>query len=225
MDNISINKANYLYWLGRYAERAYTTIRYLRQSYDEMVDKNPNAYLEFCTSIGITDDYIDKKDFIRRFVYDETSEVSIAYYLSRTYDNAIVLRDILTSKTLSYIQLACNDLRNHYNSEGYVIVNLQRVTDDLIAFWGAVDDYIVENNTRDLIKAGKYIERLELYNRFNEDKNLKKAAMKRLSRYVAHLKSNENIGDKSKFLDIKDSLDYNSIKNYVNELSKSGVGQ
>lgn len=225
MDNISINKANYLYWLGRYAERAYTTIGYLRQLYDEMVDKNQNAYFEFCTRLGITNDYRDKKDFIKRVISDETSEVSIAYYLSRAYDNAIVLRDTLTSKTLSYIQLACNDLGKCNNNEEYIIVNLQRVTDDLIAFWGAVDDYIIENKVRDLIKAGKYIERLELYNRFKEDENLQRATMKRLSRYAAHLKSNENIADEAQFIDVKGRLDYNSIKNYIDEVSKSGVGQ
>lgn len=225
MDNISINKANNLYWLGRYAERAYTTIGYLKKLYDEMVDKNQNAYFEFCTSLGITNDYIDKKDFIRRLIYDEASEVSIAHYLNKTYDNGIVLRDILTSKTLSYIQLASNALKKCNNNEEHIIVNLQQVTDNLIAFWGAVDDYIVENNARDLIKAGKYIERLELYNHFNEDMNLKNSAINRLSRYASLLKNGEAIKGKGQVLDTEDSLDYNAIDKYINEISKSGVDQ
>ncbi|MDF2504520.1 alpha-E domain-containing protein [Clostridium sp.] len=223
MDNISINKANHLYWLGRYAERAYTTIGYLRRLYDEMVDKNEDAYSEFCITLGIDNDYKDKKDFIRRFISDENSEISIAYYIRRSYDNAVVLRDMLTSKTLSYIQLACNDLKKCYEDDEYVILNLQRVTDDLIAFWGAVDDYIVDNNTRDLIKTGKYTERVELYSRFSEDETIIKSSVQRLSRYVEHLKTSKCIDRQTNFMDIENSIDYNSIKNYISELSGWGI--
>lgn len=225
MDNISINRANYLYWMGRYAERVYTTISYVKCFYDEMVDKNPMAYSEFCDRIGIVNKYHNKTDFIKHFIYDETSEISIAYYLNRTYDNGIVLRDMITSKTLSYIQLACNVLNKCHNSEEYIIVNLQKVTDYLTAFWGAVDDYILENNARDLIKAGKYIERVELYNRFEENKNIKKAAMERLLRYAINLKIDKNTSYQVNFLNITDPSNYNYIKKYINELSKSEVGQ
>lgn len=225
MDNISINKANYLYWLGRYAERAYTTIAYLRHFYDEMVDKNQEAYLEFCSRLGVINNYSDKRDFVKRFISDEGSEISIAYYIGKTYDNGMVLRDTITSRTLSYIQLACNDLKKCYNSQEYVVVNLQSVTDDLIAFWGAVDDYILENDARDLIKAGKYIERVELYKRFDESEKLKKAAIERLYRYAINLGINENASKQVKFINSEDMSEYNSMKNYIDELSKWGVGQ
>jgi len=225
MDNISINRANYLYWLGRYAERVYTTISYLRHFYDEMVDKNPMAYSEFCNRIGIVNKYDNKTDFIKNFIYDETSDISIAYYLNKTYDNGIVLRDVITSKTLSYIQLACNVLNTCHNREEYIIVNLQIVTDHLIGFWGAVDDYILENNARDLIKAGKYIERVELYNRFEENKDIKKATMDRLLRYAINLKMDKNTFQDINFLNITDSSNYEYIKKYIDELSKAEVGQ
>lgn len=225
MDNISINKANYLYWMGRYAERAYTSIVYFKNFYDEMVDKNPQAYLEFCRRLGINNYYENKTDFIRNFIYNDTSDISIIYYLNRTYDNGIMLRDIITSKTLSYIQLACNVLKKCNNNEEYIVVNLQQVTDYLIAFWGAVDDYVLENDARDFIKSGKYIERIELYNRFEENKNMKKAAMERLLRYAVNLKVNENTSYKIDITDITDNSNYNFIKNYIGGLSEWGSEQ
>lgn len=224
MDNISIKKANRLYWLGRYTERAYTLIYYLTKFYDRMVDKDEKAYSEFCNYLGIADKYEDKNDFIKRFISDKEDEVSILYVLDHTYDNAVVLRDIITSQALSYIQLACNDLIKCIQQECRII-DLQRVTDDLLAFWGAVDDYIVENNIRDLIKAGKYAERVDLYIRFGADSNVLKGATQRLSRYVAHLEIDFN---SSKFPDlfaVNGELNRNAIGNYINELFNSEVGQ
>lgn len=224
MDNISIKKANYLYWLGRYTERAYTMINYLRKFYDDMVDKDENLYLDFCNRLGIKEKYTDKNEFIKSIITDTEKNFSIVFSLDKAYDNAIVLRDILTSKTLSYIQLASNDLSRCMAKECRML-DLQHVTDNLIAFWGAVDDYIIDDNVRDLIKAGKYAERVELYKRFNEKSSVVYVAAKRFSRYVKHLEIGVSDTSLSEIINDNGELDFNLIENYINELFKTEVVQ
>ena len=48
MGIISLEKSNHLYWLGRYSERAFTTIRTFMDAYDTMLDQDPEAYKHIC---------------------------------------------------------------------------------------------------------------------------------------------------------------------------------
>lgn len=208
MDTISINKAKNLYWLGRYTERAYTLINYVRKFYDYMVDKDHKAYVEFCERLGIPDKYEDKNDFIKKFVLDSIDTVSISYALSKAYDNAIILRDKLTTSSLGYLQLACNKLKKSF-SEDCNVNDLQYVTDYLIAFWGAVDDCIMEDDIRNLIKSGKYSERLDLYSRFSEESSVIEGVKRRLSYYETQLE----IGKVSEFV----AADENTKDRYSNQ--------
>ena len=45
------------------------------------------------------------------------------------------------------------------------VVELQKVNDNLLAFYGVVDDQIDSENIRNIIKAGKRIERIDLFAR------------------------------------------------------------
>jgi uncharacterized alpha-E superfamily protein len=50
------------------------------------------------------------------------------------------------------------------------LIELQQVTDDLLSFWGIVDDQIDDEQIRNIIKAGKRIERIDLYARLELDR-------------------------------------------------------
>jgi hypothetical protein len=50
------------------------------------------------------------------------------------------------------------------------LIELQQVTDDLLSFWGIVDDQIDGEQIRNIIKAGKRIERIDLYARLELDR-------------------------------------------------------
>ena len=67
MGIVSVEKANHLYWLGRYTERVFTTLKRFISVYDNMLDSDPTAYKKYCESIGITDIYQSKDDFIVRY--------------------------------------------------------------------------------------------------------------------------------------------------------------
>ena len=45
-------------------------------------------------------------------------------------------------------------------------MELQRVADYQLAFWGSADDYVESEESRNLMKCGKYVERLDMYLRF-----------------------------------------------------------
>lgn len=164
MGIISVEQANRLYWLGRYTERVYTTVSIYFQSFDMMIDEMTDSYEQFCDSIDIPNIYSSKDDFRRRYPFDAENPDSIISNLNRAYDNAIVLRESIGSEALSYIQLAIYDMNKAALSNA-PLIEMQQLIDHLLAFWGIADDKIDSEEVRNIIKAGKRIERIDLYAR------------------------------------------------------------
>lgn len=164
MGIISVEQADRLYWLGRYTERVYTTLRIFYRSFDTMIDEITDSYRDFCDMVDIPDIYGDKDTFLKRYPFDAENPDSIISNLNRAYDNAIVLRESIGSETLSYIQLALYEM-NKAGCSKAPLIELQYALDDLMAFWGTADDGIDTEQIRNIIKAGKRIERVDLYAR------------------------------------------------------------
>lgn len=165
MGIISLVKANNLLWLGRYTERTYTTLRLFSDCYDQMIDLDVSAYQKYCETLGIPNIYEDKADFNRNYIFNSSDPNSMVSNLTRAHDNAVVIRDAISSETLSYLEMALNILKEGYKQHT-PLREIQRVLDNLMAFWGCLDDYVDDEECRNVIKAGRYIERLDLYFRF-----------------------------------------------------------
>lgn len=71
MSTISKEHSDRLFWLGRYTERLFITLRSLDKLYDRMIDEK-HGYKEFLGYFGLIDTYKDSRDFIRSFLYDES---------------------------------------------------------------------------------------------------------------------------------------------------------
>ena len=166
MGIISVDRADRLFWLGRYTERVYTTIRLYSDSFDELIDGIADNYVDFCKMIDIPDVYGSKEVFEEKYPFDEMNPDSIMSNLVRAYDNAIELRDEIGSEVLSYIQLAIYAM-NKAKISNAPLIELQYVIDNLLAFWGIVDDDIDSEMTRNMIKVGRRIERIDLYGRLH----------------------------------------------------------
>ena len=164
MGIVSREQVDRLFWLGRYTERVYTTLKMYARSFDMMIDKSNYNYVDFCKSIDIPNIYTDRADFLRRYPFDPTNPDSIISNLTRAYDNAIELRESIGSETSAFIQLAIYEMNRAAESKAPMI-ELQKVTDNLLAFYGIVDDQIDSENIRNTIKAGKRIERIDMYAR------------------------------------------------------------
>ncbi|MEE3419699.1 MAG: alpha-E domain-containing protein [Lachnospiraceae bacterium] len=180
MGIISVENTDRLFWLGRYSERVVTTLRLFAVSFDRMIDFDFNDYVEFCKELDIPNIYTSKDDFVEKYLYDPENQDSLYANLDRAFSNALVLREEIGSGTLSYIQLAEYALTDAQKSKAPLIA-LQDVIDNLMSFWGAVDDDIDDRNVRNIIKAGKRLERLDLYARLKRPREELFAAYRRLN--------------------------------------------
>lgn len=166
MGIISIKSTDNLFWLGRYVERVFTTLRVFSEYYDKMIDKDENAYVDFCNKLGIENTYSYKQEFITKYLFDENDPNSVMSNLLCAYDNAVVMRNEISSETLSYIQMAVNYMEQGRESSAPML-KLQEVFDCIFAFWGSADDFVKSETTRNILKFGRSVERLDLYTRFS----------------------------------------------------------
>lgn len=153
-------KSGNLYWLGRYTERVLITLRFLMDSYDRMIDGCEVDYAAFCAQMGIENRYTDTKDFCSRFLFDCDNPDSIISSMRYAYDNAIVLREVLTSEGLSYIQMAITSMEQAADSSS-PLVELQCVIDNILAFRGSCYEHM-DDITRNIIRCGSSVERIDL---------------------------------------------------------------
>ncbi len=112
--------------------------------------------------------YTSKEDFAQKYCFNEDDPNSVYYGLMRAYDNAIELREEIGSDTFSYIQMAVYEMNRAKFSDS-PLLQLQKVSDNIAAFWGMADDRIYDEKVRSIIKLGKRIERVDLYARMNAD--------------------------------------------------------
>ena len=98
---ISATKANRLYWLWRYAERVYISLHLLRRYYDKMIDGLPEDYEGFYEKLDANNPYPDMESFRLGYMYDDKNPCSLISGLTAAYDNAVVLREEITSETFS----------------------------------------------------------------------------------------------------------------------------
>lgn len=219
MGIISVEQVDHLYWLGRYTERVYTTLKMFSYSFDKMIDATEDVYQNYCESLDIPNIYTSKNDFLKRYPFDESISDSIISNLNRAYDNAIVLRETIGSDALSYIQLSIYAMNNAAQSDS-PLIELQLIIDDLLSFWGSVDDQIDAEQIRNIIEAGKRIERIDLYARLELEKNMLEREVHRMIPKVLRsgIKYNEESLSKVSTLINENTLDYQGIISSVESI-------
>ncbi|MFR9603300.1 MAG: alpha-E domain-containing protein [Rikenellaceae bacterium] len=162
---ITADKANRLFWLGRYAERVYIGLHLLRRYYDRVLDGDTKDLNEYYTYLGVGGDV--SREFQLSQLYDPNHICSIATSLALAGDNAIVLRRDITSESLSYIQMSQALLDECSAIMEKNITHLQPVTDHMLAFFGSIDERVFDKRIKKYLKIGKLIENLDLHIRFN----------------------------------------------------------
>lgn len=219
MDIISLENTDRLYWLGRYAERVYTSTRLYFITYDSMIDNLGKDYRDYCESLEIPNIYKDEEDFINRYSFDEEDPNSIMSNLNRAYGNAIMLREEIGSECLAYIQLAMYEMAKAKKSDAPLLY-FQRVQDNIMAFCGICDDLILNENVRNILKVGKRVERIDLYARMHESRDILLREVMRLDRRIkrTNLKYNEGvILNLFKLLE-EDKLNYDEMVEQVEKI-------
>ena len=219
MGIISIEHTDRLFWLGRYSERVYTTLKIFADQYDSMLDLKEKEYKEFCIRQDIPDIYRSAEDFAQRYCFDEDDPNSIISNLARAYDNAVVMREEIGSMTLSYIQMAVYAMNKAKQSDA-PIFELQHVRDNIVAFWGIVDDSIDDEHVRSMIKLGKRVERLDIYARMHMDKEELLREAGKLNRRIDRtgLNYSRKCLAHINYLVQEDEIDYKELVKEVEEL-------
>ena len=212
MGIISVEQVDHLYWLGRYTERVYTTLKVYSDSFDRMIDETQDSHGKYCESLDIPNIYLNKEDFLTRYPFDEEVPDSIISNLNRAYDNAIVLRETIGSDALSYIQMAIYAMNNAAYSES-PLIELQQISDELLSFWGIIDDQVDSEQIRNIIKAGKRIERIDLYARLEIEKTKIEMEIHRMIPRVLRsgMKINETALSKIGYLVESENPDYDAL--------------
>lgn len=219
MGIISIEQQDRLYWLGRYVERVYTSIKLYEKHYDIMIDMDKNSYDDFCRRLDIPNIYTSSEDFVTSYAFNLENENSIFSNLMRAYDNAIELREMIHSDSLSYIQLAIYAM-NRAKTSVSPLIDLQKAMDDIFAFWGVIDDSVEDELCRNTIMMGKRVERIDLYGRLHAHKNEMTREIQRLSGRIDRslLTYNKKKLDTLLALVENDVLDYFQIVQNVENL-------
>lgn len=159
MDKITLNKNNRLFWLGRYAERVYQGVENIRNAHDQSIDGEAVDIDEMCKKLGILNQFTSVEDFCVRHCFDRTLSDSIICSADAMLGNGMVLRELLGSPTLSYLQMAVSALEMAKTSKAYA-VQLQWVLDDIMAFRGSYAEFIDSEAIRNTIKSGASVERV-----------------------------------------------------------------
>lgn len=219
MGIVSLINTDKLFWLGRYSERVYTTIRLFGESFDKLIDGSAENIDLFCDSLDIPNIYSNSEDFVERYLFDPQNPDSVISNLTRAYDNAMTLREEIGSECISYIQLAVYSMNSLRGSQSPMI-GLQQIMDNILAFWGLADDMIPDENIRNIIKTGKRVERLDLYARLKRPQVDILREVSRLSVRISRTNlvySRSNIGQLRMLADDTD-IDYGSVLQLVDTL-------
>jgi hypothetical protein len=183
-------------------QRVYTILHFFEKFRDQIIE-SPEDYKEFCVKLGVQEDkYASASDFMARILYDKDDGNSLFAALKCAFNNAIMVRDLTKSDIFSYVQLAVDKIEE-CAAKNADINDLQGVADSAMAFWGAVDERIFNRETRDMIKAGWFLEDLDLHVRFDYPFWRLKGMLNRLEFRVTN---NPHLFDVGKFLELKEAL-------------------
>lgn len=161
-------KAEHLFWLGRYVERVFTTLRVFFPFYDRVMDTDVDAFRPFARALDLHEEFADFDDFVWSFLYDPDNRDSVRSAVTSAFYNAVILRPELGSRLLQHIELAMNSIIDSSRRENVSesIYDHRDINDNILAFWGGVDNLPVDATLKSLLALGKYLERIDLYSRF-----------------------------------------------------------
>lgn len=182
MGTVTLNKHNRLFWLGRYAERVYQGVEQARSINDQLVDGAAVDVDKVCMTLGIFATFESPEDFCNRFAFDRSLPESLICTADAMLGNGMVLRELLGSQTLSYLQMAVTALEAASTSQAND-VQLQWVLDDIMAFRGSYGEFIEEESTRNTIRCGASVERVGIMLRLGaNDRVLRRELQKLINR-------------------------------------------
>ena len=184
-------KADQLFWLGRYTERVFTTLKRFHATYDANVDLTTKDFSSFCRQLDIPlPAGEDPSALVSDVLYNRDNPASVCSSMRAAFGNALVLRPELGTETSSYVELALKSLME--SKDPTTMLSRHRaVRDDLLAFWGAVEDGMSSGEAKALLFFGKYVERIDLWSRFGVSEAQLDRPVRKLVFYLGYVRHPE----------------------------------
>lgn len=186
---VTPSKAEFLYWLGRYTERVHTTLALFLPYYDRMIEEGPEAFRPFARALDLPEDFADLESFLHSLLYDPSNPDSVRSALGAAFDDATVLRPELGTRLLQYLELAMANIERAAEGDDPAgdLFDHRNVIDDLLAFWGGVENSPADPAFKALLFLSKYIERIDLYTRLALPEDLLGAPLRKLAAHSTAL--------------------------------------
>lgn len=150
------------------------------------MDTDVDAFRPFARALDLPEDF---DAFIHSFLYDEKNPDSVRSAIVYAFNNAVILRPELGSRSLQQVELAMSSIveASEYGGTDADIFKHRDIADNMLAFWGGVENSPVEPTLKSFIFVGKYLERLDLYTRFGYSVEELKAPLAKLGSYILPL--------------------------------------
>jgi uncharacterized alpha-E superfamily protein len=191
MGTLSLEKVDHLLWLGRYVERSFTTQRFILATYDKALDSTEGNWKGQLEELGFDASSDDPIWFFDDCLFNVDNPSSLAHSISAAYDNAVHLRDVLGTESISYVQMAYDSVFGARDSDS-PLLELQETADNIMAFKGCVDDYVTDDSARNVIKSGFSLERIDLYARLGYHLGDLRSEVRRLATRVNRISAPYN---------------------------------
>ena len=167
---ISVNSANYLYWLGRNAERAETISKEAIKSFDLIIDHDIDDGKKLFKKLDIKLNYRDESDFLKQVVFGEHAS-SVYSSLLGMKENSTLCRSLIHSDAFAYVNKAYMEIRELKNKT-VEVYDIEHLLAGLYGFDGMINSTLIRPEAAKLIDFGKVIERIDLEIRLYDDLNV-----------------------------------------------------
>lgn len=185
---ITVNAAQYLYWKGRYLQRAQTMLKELVVGYDNVIDRDFDYGRQHYEKLDVVIDYVDAHDFLRQGVYGNHKS-SIASMILMARENGIETRNLLDERGFARLNL----IHNRILSECGKVVTprmLEDFVDDIAFILGIFSSELERTKAYNFIRLGQYVERFDLILRLYEGFDLVDAELDAMNTIAKRLNNN-----------------------------------
>ena len=102
------------------------------------------------------------------------------------------------------------------------MLEFQKIVDNILAFWGIIDDQVEDENTRNIIKVGKRVERIDLYSRLHMPASALRREVRRLLGRIDRCTICYHLDQRNRLLQLveAENLDYRAIVDCVEHLTE-----